>query len=285
MKSLLPAAALLVLGARFAAAEDAAIDLRIKLLKGASWKVEQSVEMTGSEAPPVENTESPLVQHTWTIAESWTDLCDGDREGSPAILKRTWVSSKMGRPDFPQEDCSLTGASITLEQPLKETTSTVTVLKGKPVDATLAALGKGPPEAVVLLLPAAPVKPGEEWTVPAAAVCRFQRVVTSSAGGAPRVRMADFPKLVENLKADGEIGHGCDLAGKVTAVEKGEATIEFQGTKTDTGRTDITATLKWNVTRGRPVSLEWNQKRTVKANDELRTKGFTETWLLKRTWK
>ncbi|MBI2923940.1 MAG: hypothetical protein HYY18_23010 [Planctomycetes bacterium] len=279
-------AALLTLAAGASGQEP--VEFRIKLLKDASWKVEQTIDFKSAMSDRISKTtgDQPLVKGTWKLTEAWTDLCTLDKEGRPMSVRRTVTASKCGGPAAKPEATSLEGAVVTVEEKEKDLNSRTASVKGKPAQASLDVLAKGPVDSVSFLFPDHPVKPGEEWKVIPHWVCLFQRVACAGIPGLPTFRLSEFAKLMEYLKSHGQSPQGCEITGKVSQVEKGEALVEFAG-KSDDGvaTVDIKATLKWNVARGRPVSLEWNQARSVKANADAGTAGFNEEWKIVKSWK
>lgn len=286
MRPLLCSAALALLVSESSAQET--VEFRIKLLKDASWKVEQTVDFSSSvpDKKAKESPDKPLVRGVWKLTEAWTDVCTLDKDGRPMSVKRTVTASKCGGPAAKPEASSLEGAVVTIEEKEKEPNSKTAFQKGKPAQATLDVLAKGPVDAVAFLFPDHPVKPGEEWKVIPHWVCLFQRVTCAAIPSLPTGRLADFVKLLEYLKSFSPSAQGCEITGKVAKVEKGEALVEFAG-KADDGMAalEIKATLKWSVARGRPVSLQWTQSRAVKSNEDAGTAGYTEEWKILKTWK
>jgi hypothetical protein len=92
--------------------------------------------------------------------------------------------------------------------------------------------------------------------------------------------------MLNDLRSWGETVNGCELTAKVASLDKSEAVIEYTGTTgTPAAKTEITAKLHWSVPKGRPLQLDFSRSRTVLANEETRTKGWSETWKLSKTWK
>ncbi|KAF0240605.1 MAG: hypothetical protein FD180_4847 [Planctomycetota bacterium] len=269
-----------------AASAQETVDLKLKLTKGQSWKVELSADMTGSGGDDKKEPGigRPLVKDGWSLREAWMDVCEADAEGLPTALKRTWSSAKVSMIGRGGEAAGQEGATAKLEAKADEPACTVTVSKGKlprPVEDFLA---KGPIEPLTLLLPAGPVKPNEEWKVSKARICQFHRLMATGIVGG--IFTSGFDGLLKDMKNGGEAGHGCEVSAKITAVTKTEATIEFAGAVDDgNGKVEIKGSLKWIVTKNRPSELTWSAKRENKANDELGTKAWREEWKFAKNWK
>jgi hypothetical protein len=262
------------------------VELKVKFTKGQTWKVDQSADMggTGGDMAKEPGVGRPLVRAGWSVKESWTDLCEADTDGRPTAVRRTWTSAKIALARQGGDAAGQEGAVAKLESKGAEPTCTVTVSKGKvpaPVEDMLA---RGPVEPLVLVLPAAAVKPGEEWKVPKLQVCHFHRLMAAGLVGAGST--SSFDGLLKDMKNGGPAGHGCEVTGKIKEVTKTDATIEFAGAVDDgNAKVEIKGTLKWILAKGRPSDLSWTMTREVRANDELGTKTWTEEWKFVKAWK
>lgn len=262
------------------------VDLKLKFTKGQTLKVEVTGDMSGSGGHPDKpaGVGRPLIRNAWTLKETWTDLCESDVEGKPTALRRTWTAAKVSATGKGAEAAGQEGAVARLEAKEAEPASVVTVTKGKlpaPVEDMLA---KGPLEPLTLLLPAAPVKPNEEWKIARAQVCQFQRLM--AAGFVGTAFTASFDGILKDMKNGGEAGHGCQVTAKIAEVAKTEVIIEFAGSSNDgNGKVDIKGKLTWIVAKGRPSELSWSMAREVLANEELGTKSWKEDWKFTKSWK
>lgn len=61
------------------------IPLKIKLGKGLTWKVEQTLEMTGVAGDATGNPgkNAPFVKGAWVLKEAWADTVEVEAEGRP----------------------------------------------------------------------------------------------------------------------------------------------------------------------------------------------------------
>jgi hypothetical protein len=273
-----------LLAASLAPGEDA-VELKLSMKKGASMKVEQTVDVNGTGGKPsgTPGRELPFVRGAWSLKEAWTELCDADVDGRPAAFKRTWTSSKSGLTGRGLEPNAQEAAAATIE-PKDDGTCRVAATKGTVPPGLLDVLLRGPADPVLILLPKAAVKAGDEWKIPASEISRFYRLAASGLAGASRP--GDFAKLLEEFKSTKDSPEAQEITARLAAVAKGEATIEFSGQRDDgSAMTDVKGTLKWSVARGRPIQLDWSMKHEMRANDELRTGPWSETFKLARTWK
>ncbi len=269
-----------------AAFAQAPVEIKLKLPKGQSWKVELSAEVagTGGKMEAVAGQGRALVRDAWSVKEAWTDVSDADVEGRPTALKRSWTSAKVSAVGKGGEAAGQEGATVRIEAKDKEPGCTVAVTKGKLPTPVEDMLVKFPLEPATLLLPAAAVKLNDEWKIPRAVVCDFHRSMCIGLLGG--LFISNLDGLIKDMKAGGESGHGCEVTAKVTEVTKTDVTITFEGAADDGAiKMGIKGTLKWNVSKGRPAELAWTVSRIAKANDEMGTKGWTEDWKLAKSWK
>lgn len=279
-----PFAAFLAVLLPAAAAAQQPVELKLKLPKGQSWKVELSAELTGkggkSDAQPGQGR--ALVKDAWVIKEAWTDVGDGETDGKLTAVKRNWTSAKVSASGKGGETAGQEGATVRLEA--KEGGCAVTVAKGKLPTPVEDMLPKYPFEPVTLLLPGAAVRVNETWKVGKGQVCDFHRAMSVGLLGGLFTSALDG--LIKDMKAGGDAGHGCEVTATVTEVTKAEVTIKFAGSADDGAiKIDVEGTLKWNLTKGRPAELTWGMKREAKANDELGTKGWSEEFKFTKSWK
>lgn len=263
---------------------QAPVELKLKLPKGQSWKVELTAELAGKggKMDAEAGKGRALVRDAWSIKEAWTDVCDAETDGRPTALKRMWTSAKIAAIGKGGEAAGQEGVTAKLEA--KDAGCTITVAKGKlpaPVEDMLA---KYSLEPAVLLLPAAAVKLNDEWKISRAQVCDFHR--SMSVGLLGGLFISNLDGLIKDMKAGGESAHGCEVTAKVTEVTKAELTVTYAGSADDGAiLIDIKGTLKWNLAKGRPAELSWTMSRVAKANDEMGTKGWNEDWKFAKSWK
>ncbi|MCE9584279.1 MAG: hypothetical protein K8T20_17470 [Planctomycetes bacterium] len=281
-------AALFLTAPLFVSAEAAPepVEMKLKLAKGQSWKVEQTLEMTGTggDISGTPGKHMPFVKGAWVLKESWTDTVDVDADGRPLTVKRLVAASKAGMAGRTAEPTTAEGVTLLIEEKEKEPNSHVSAAKGKMPQAIADVLARGPVDPVSWLLPTAAVKAGDTWKINAQWVCQFERITAASMAGAAHT--TDFSAMLQDLRAWGETVNGCEVTAKVASVDKNEAVIELQGESgMGTAKTVVTGKLRWSVPKGRPVQLDWTRTRTVMANEETRSKGYTEEWKLVKSWK
>ncbi|NUN47565.1 MAG: hypothetical protein HUU15_01880 [Candidatus Brocadiae bacterium] len=263
--------------------EEAPLDVVPKLVKGQSWKVEQTVEVRAAlpKRAGGPNTERPRVNSPVTLKEAWTDTAIEELGAGTGTVKRAWTEAKTG-----PEPSTLVGTELTLTAAEKDRT-TVALRKGKPGDEAVLALGKAPIEAVGLLRAGRAIQAGETWTVPAAVVASMLRALAAGFGGAGPVAKGQTAGLQTFLKGEGEVAWLCEVKATVKdGAKKGELVIDLAGQRGDgSASTEIKGSLAFDGARRRPSAFSLTITRSLRANDELETDGFTETWVVTKTWK
>ncbi len=289
------------------------VTLKLKLAKGESMKVDQTLALTTTANPSkssksggVSSVTSVIVQTPFMLIEKWTDACVGDTDGDPVEVRRTILSSKIATPKAPSSPTSQEGCIFLISRGDKG--STVKAERGKPEDLSVSLLGKGPPELVQVMLPAGAVDVGDSWKVDGSCNSPLQYTVSAGKAGAQgkaRNALREDIDRMDDKKSPIGIGSatsaGCEVTATLKSVKDGVATIEFSGEQDidsskiagapddaliPKSKTVITGSLTFNIESGRPLKLSWSSKHIVDDLDKGATKfpGFTEDWALARTY-
>ncbi|MEK7468162.1 MAG: hypothetical protein AAB074_12165 [Planctomycetota bacterium] len=289
------------------------VTLKLKLAKGQSMKVEQTLGLTSTANPSkstksggVSSVTSVIVQTPFLLIEKWTDACVEDADGDPVEVRRTILGSKIATAKTASALTSQEGCVFLLSKGDKG--STVKTERGKPEDLSVILLGKGPPELVQVMLPAGAVEVGDSWKVDGSCNSPLQYTVSAGKAGAQgkaRNALREDIDRMDDKKSPIGVGSatsaGCEVTATLKSVKDGIATIEFSGQQDidsskvpgapagamiPKSKTVITGSLTFDIEAGRPLKLGWSSKHIVDDLDKGGTKfpGFTEDWALARTY-
>ncbi|MCE9583477.1 MAG: hypothetical protein K8T20_13405 [Planctomycetes bacterium] len=303
--------AICVLLASAAAADP--VTLKLKLPKGQSMKVDQTLALT-STANPAHRVKSPgfssvtavIVQSPFLLIEKWSDACVEDKGGDPVEVRRTILASKISTAKAASAPTSQEGCIFLLSKGDKG--STVKTERGKPEDLSVTLLGKGPPELVQVMLPAGAVNVGDTWKVDGSCNSPLQYTVSAGKAGAQgtaRNALREDIDRMDDKKSPIGVGNatsaGCEVTATLKSVNAGIATIEFSGQQDidsskvpdapddamiPKSKTVITGSMTFDIEAGRPIKVTWSSKHVVDDLEKRGTKfpGFTEEWAFTRTY-
>lgn len=291
---------------------DDPIDLGIRRDGSTRWKVEQTLDLASKSKGATTfaggaGTAQMLVKGHITLKEKWTDEGTKEEDGALVELKRTVSSSKLRAQKGASKATDIHRTTLIFD--IGEDACDVRATKGSPPDLCLDLLKAGPIDPVELLLPAEPVQVGEEWEIGTLEVMQFQRQICVGVAAAKGSARGDITNLLESLADNSPASAAKIVKGKLTGVRGSVATIELRDDKTHNEATDqprkgplfdmpastttIEGTLTFDLKKGRPVKLTWKQVHdcgdfTPGGNipgGNITMPGFTETWILSKTWK
>jgi hypothetical protein len=232
----------------------------LKIAKGVKRSVQHAVEVR---TETKQGGERPDVRDAKHVAD-YTD--EGVTEGEAGQVRRAFakVQTQLGKDKFTQP---LEGCVVLITCKGEKTDAALEKGQAKPKD--LENLKAGPSDPVWYLLPKAPQLVGGTWTVDAAEVAKFRRMMVQ-AWSDERSAMAIAVWLQVTDKAQAAVS--VSLTGTLKTLERGRATIEFVGQGNSSpkaeGGMDVSlqyahemkATLVFDVGQGQPVRLAWEEK-------------------------
>lgn len=284
------------------------VTLKIKLPKGKSFKVDQTVGLTSDASPSSKLKNGAVVttitQVPFALSERWTDTCVEEKDGVPQQLRRTILSSRLATAKTPAAPTSQEGCVFLFARTDKG--SSVKTEKGKPEDLSVRLLEKGVPELMEALLPDHDVSEGDEWKVETSMNSGFQLSAGAGKAGAQgpakNALREDIDHMDEKKSPIGvgiATSGGCEVKGKLKSVKDGVATLEFTGEQSTDSiagangmpdipkfKTTVSGTLTFNIDAGMPLKLMWHQKHISEDQDTPNGKipGFTEDWAMTRSY-
>ncbi|KAF0245046.1 MAG: hypothetical protein FD180_1983 [Planctomycetota bacterium] len=295
------ALALLLMAAALSA--QAPVEMKLKLAKGKSWEVKQTVQLKSECTDKDGNLlGAQSGKHEVSLTEKWTDESLGEDKAGVSQVKRVWTESKMTVLDSDLAATEVEGAQVTVARTSKGVTASP--VKGALDKRTLAMLAASI-DPVAVLLPSKPAKNGDTWELTEKQAAVFLEPFASSllsfskdeaAKGNLRsvTQWLDPGKrtLIETpaLKATLEIGED----GKATIKVKGTKKLGADAaTKLGAGDSSIEATLVFDTKTGQPVSLEVKATQATAASSAWvyfgrgakEDAGLSDEWTVSRTYE
>lgn len=284
------------------------IVLRIKLAKGKSWKVDQTVALKSDAGGSKQHSNGAVVstgsKTPFVLTEKWTDACVAEADGRPEQIRRTMTMSRIATGKVPQSATKQEGAVFLLARSEKKCTAKVE--KGKPEELSVKILQRAPAELLELMLPDHDVSEGDEWEIGTLLVMDIQLVAAAGVAGAQGPARSALEEDIEDMDSEGKpFGAGSASSGativkaKLKSVKDKVATIEFVGDLDvekltggkeipgmPKGTTKVTGSLTLNVETGQPMKLEWKQQHV---QEPMQTPtgeipGMMEEWTLTRAY-
>jgi hypothetical protein len=289
-----------------AAAPDAPVKLELRLPKGKSWAVTQTLRLQSDNTDAAgasvgEQTANPEID----LRETWTDRALADAGGRVKDLQRTWTAAtaRATHGETWEGAMPLVDAAVKLVAAPKATTATAAA--GTPPAETLRLLAGAPPEAAAALLPAKAVKPGDGWDVPQPRAAAWVHALVAALPavkpeGSLAFGLATIFRAVDGAAAIAPLPA---LRATFTSVAEGQATITATGVRVIPGQGTppvgggecrVDATLVLAVATGTPVRLQVTVTHRVAPGpgsgfkrsgpNGLEDVGLAETWTVARTY-
>jgi hypothetical protein len=284
------------------------VALKLKLAKGKTWKVEQSVSLTSKAGDAKKHSNGAVVstgkRTPFVLTEKWTDVCVEDKGGEPQKVRRTIAFSRCSTGKVALGPTLQEGCVLLFERADKK--CSLKVEKGKPDDLTVKILKRAPVDIVEMLLPDHDVSEGDTWEVGTLMVSDFMLVAVVGLTGAQGPAKNELREDIRHMDPSDnpmDMGSATSSATIVNATLKSVkdkvATIEFLGDFDPTeklggkaipnmpeGTTKFTGTFTLNVETGTPIKVEWKEKHVQEPmqTDTGEVPGMTEDWTLTRTY-
>jgi hypothetical protein len=288
------------LGITAAACAQGEVELRIRMPKEAAWMVSQTIDVENETFDLKGKSRGRSPKEAFHLAEKWTDECVEESGGALQVLRRTWSLSKWAIGKGPQAATGLETAVLTLQREGSE----VEAGAGRPDEKSLAAIGKGPPEPLELLLPSQAVKAGSTWEVPGEKVEILLGVLTASMLGLEGKGAEDAEVMFTQPMNSGlrTFSKTVPLKARVRGNKGGEVTVELEGRaefENDSGAevngrkpklpkhvVALRGATRINATSGTPVSLDLELAQLLYDGSSVSTTGADiEVIGNKTTWK
>ncbi len=301
--------------------EDGKVEFVLKLSKGVTWQVEQTVSASQNWKAIGNGASHDEKLETQTISVKYADEGVEEDEGRPALVRRTYTEVKS-KIEKDTKTAPAQGAVLLLK--ISKRSISATVEKGDPGKEMIGVLQSMPLDPVQLLLPSKRVKEGDSWMVAGKAVQLLHAWAQAGIPPRPKAKaprkgaskteealgamdLGSIATLIENTRND--MSAKLAVSANLVSLKDGAATIEYVGRSgSDDEKNpalagmqipgmpktsiEVKATLTFHVDEGRPLDLDWKELSTLDASAvPLPGAGPSaggsskEEWNLKRTWK